>query len=943
MELRWYQQEACEAAWNSLCNRPGNPLIELPTGCHERGHPILKSDGSFVSVENIAVGDSIMGPDGLPRNVIQLCRGRGMMYRVTPIKGESFVVNDDHILFLESTNRGDKFPCRKTGGKTICISVKDYLSQTQNWKHVWKLRYANPIEFNDNFRSDGDLFDVGAEIPPYILGLILGDGHLRNGISLTTADRECINELTEFAKSKGWTVSERKDNRSSAINCLVKCGRSSVHRNTMHGSSNLLRSKSRKNPIKESLSRIGVLNKVGAEKHVPKSYLISSITSRLELLAGLLDSDGHLSGGCFEFVNKSRQLACDVAFIAKSLGFHSVVKSVYKKSQLSERRLYYKVSILGDVSRIPCRLKRKQCNERLQKKNWLRTGFKIEPIGEGEFYGFTLDKDHLYLDGNFLIHHNSGKSVVCAEICRKAVVDFKGRVMVVTFRKELLTQNHAKISSLLPFGVTSGLFSAGLRKYAKEDEVIVAGIQSCYNKAHWFGRRHLVVVDECHTIPNEGEGMYRTFIKELSELNPNLRIIGMTATPYRTGEGLLYGDGMLFNHLCYSAPIQRLMDEGYLCKITSKPSSVEYDTSKLHIRNGEFIEREMASLFDDSTKIEAACKEIVAKCADRKSILVFTTSVNHAQHVADKLHEMTGEEIGVVTGETLAIERESILNRFTKGELRFCVNINILSTGYDSPRIDAVVMLRATASPGLFAQIIGRVLRIHPSKQNGLLLDFGENIKRHGPIDSPEYGKCKKKTRSKDATEEAEGPQKRCPCCNTMVPAGLRVCACGFAFPKPKLNHENEADTESKVISEPEPFEVKEVYFSRHTKRESNGKPDTLRMDYICVRDEEGNMNEVTISEWICIEHEGFAQGKAKKWWSERSQAPFPESIDEGLDLMNRGAVAMPRSLVARREGKWWRIVSVTLDEVPDESEWLAVDSANDPIWDDFDSSEIPF
>jgi DNA repair protein RadD len=143
--------------------------------------------------------------------------------------------------------------------------------------------------------------------------------------------------------------------------------------------------------------------------------------------------------------------------------------------------------------------------------------------------------------GNPLIElpTGSGKSICVAELCRAAVEDHAGQVIVLAHRKELLEQNYSKIVSLLPPNVKAGLFSAGLRRYSQEEPIIVAGIQSCYEKATWFGRRHLVIIDEAHLCPNDGNGMYQTFLTDLQRYNDRLRIVGLTATPFRTGEGAL--------------------------------------------------------------------------------------------------------------------------------------------------------------------------------------------------------------------------------------------------------------------------------------------------------------------------------------------------------------------------------------------------------------------
>ena len=212
------------------------------------------------------------------------------------------------------------------------------------------------------------------------------------------------------------------------------------------------------------------------------------------------------------------------------------------------------------------------------------------------------------LPGNPLIvlPTGAGKSLVIAELCRKAVQEFGGRVMVLQHRQELIQQNGDKVKSLLPFGITTGYHSAGLRRHATDEQVILAGIQSVHKKANLFGERHLAIVDEAHLVPSDGDGMYRTFLNDLRSINPKLRVIGLTATPYRTGDGSLCGRNKLFQRICYEAKIPRLIEGGYLSKVTNVVADGTQDTSGLHVRQGEFIAGEVNQLFDDNGKVNAA-------------------------------------------------------------------------------------------------------------------------------------------------------------------------------------------------------------------------------------------------------------------------------------------------------------------------------------------------
>jgi DNA repair protein RadD len=398
----------------------------------------------------------------------------------------------------------------------------------------------------------------------------------------------------------------------------------------------------------------------------------------------------------------------------------------------------------------------------------------------------------------------------------------------------------------------------------------------------------------------------------LRAANPKLRLVGLTATPFRTGEGSLCGEDRLFQRIAYNAEIKPLIDAGYLSPVTSKPVDAEQDTSKLHTRNGEFVPREVQDLFDQTAVTKAAVAEIIAKTAQRRSILVFAASVNHAQHVADEIAQQTGEDVGIVTGETSPLERASTLKRFQNSWLRWLINVDVLTTGFDAPNIDAIAVLRATQSPGLFAQICGRGFRLFPGKKDCLVLDFGQNIKRHGPLDATDYG-LRQPKRGGNGESDGEAPSKICPNCNEPNALTARECECGLAFPPPPPRHEAGAGNDE-ILAANEPPRVWEcdgpINACLWTNRKTGSR--TLRVDYD-VQAAGGNMRDV-ISEWVCLEHDGYAGTKAQQWWAKRCAIPA-ESIEHACELWEAGAVALPRQITTKKDGRWQRIVDYVLDE----------------------------
>jgi DNA repair protein RadD len=503
----------------------------------------------------------------------------------------------------------------------------------------------------------------------------------------------------------------------------------------------------------------------------------------------------------------------------------------------------------------------------------------------------------------------AGKSLLIALLIKKAL-EFGGRVVVLAHRKELLQQNADEIRGLIP-GVDVGIYSAGLKKKEIHNAVVVAGIQSVFRKAEDLGRRHLVLVDECHLCSDLEESMYSMFLNAMKQ-QEGLRIVGLSATPFRTGTGPICGPDRIFQRIVFEAKTAQLITEGFLCPITNKVAEAEVNTDKVGLRGGEFVESEMQAAFDVDEKVQAACVEILAKCVNRHSVLVFASGIHHAQQIAELLPGSA-----VVTGETLPIERAETLRRFVAGELRFLVNVDVLTTGFNARCVDAIAILRATMSPGLFCQMVGRGLRLHDSKTNCLLLDFGGNIARHGSIDDEDFGRSEGKGRAGVAAENGRG--KKCPSCELDVSPSTVVCPeCNFIFPREReLKHDITADETSQLTgaTPPEEWEVRDVIVRVHTKKDDDEAPQTVRVDYVCAKEgASGNLTTITIPEWTCPGHQGFARLKFLAWWDARSICDPPDNATDAVLLINIGVCRRPVRITTKKDGRWHRITECAFE-----------------------------
>jgi len=400
-----------------------------------------------------------------------------------------------------------------------------------------------------------------------------------------------------------------------------------------------------------------------------------------------------------------------------------------------------------------------------------------------------------------------------------------------------------------------------------------------------------VLVHNCHLIPHDGEGMYQTFLRDAQAVNPHLRVIGLTATPFRLKDGAICGPDNILNHVCYEVGVKELIRDGFLSPLISKAGKAKADTTGLHVRAGEFIAEEVERLCDADDLVRAACSEIVEQTRERKACLLFAAGVTHAEHVAAVLREAHGLEVACIFGQTPDTERDRIIARFKRGELRYLVNVAVLTTGFDAPQVDCVALLRPTMSAGLYYQMVGRGFRLAPGKSDCLVLDFGGNVLRHGPVDAITIA-------DKDSRESGQAPAKECPQCQAVIAAGFATCPqCGFQFPPPERDkHEREASsagvlTGQVTINE---YAVRDTFFAVHEKRGAPpDSPKSLRVEY------EIGLNRYQ-KEWVCFEHTGFARGKAEAWWRARSRYPVPSTAAEACRLAYAGVLAQTTHITVR-------------------------------------------
>lgn len=470
----------------------------------------------------------------------------------------------------------------------------------------------------------------------------------------------------------------------------------------------------------------------------------------------------------------------------------------------------------------------------------------------------------------------TGKSVVIAMLLQMVYHYWPNqRVMVLTHVKELIQQNYDKLMTLWP-AAPAGVYSAGLNRKESHRRITFAGIGSVAKKADLFGHIDLVFIDEAHLVSPNDETLYQLFLTALKKVNPNVRVVGFTATPWRLGTGHITSDG-IFTDVCFDITgmqaFNRLIAEGHLSPLIPRQTKLMLDIDGVHMRGGELIASELQQAVDKYEVTQAALRETLELAHDRHHWLIFASGVEHACHIADMLNDM-GIPTVAIHSKMGDAQRDEAIRDFKAGKYRAAVNNNVLTTGFDFPAIDCIVVLRPTASTVLWVQMLGRGTRPFECswyrKENCLVLDFAGNTRGLGPINDPVIPR-------KKGQKGGEAPVKLCGACATYNHASVTHCSyCGAEFSfQVKIKVTAASDQllrgDAPVV---ELFKVDHITYSRHEKA---GRPPMVKVTYYCgLR---------SFAEYVCVEHDGFAQRKARHWWRERSKAAFPESTDRALEV----------------------------------------------------------
>lgn len=488
----------------------------------------------------------------------------------------------------------------------------------------------------------------------------------------------------------------------------------------------------------------------------------------------------------------------------------------------------------------------------------------------------------------------AGKSIMLAALCDVFAKSSNGMIMVITHRQELVEQNHLK----LPQHMNAGVYSAGLGK-KQLHRITFASFQSIRNKVDVLPKVSYILIDEA----DYAQKGYRKFIDAVKARSPQVRVVGMTATPYlgdanTTALHLLPADKRIFTGVAAEIPIGQLLGEGFLTPLTPyrANSQLSVDGVKIDSRTGDFAQGALEAAINKDDLNTAVASEIVSIFNTRKAVMVFCSGVSHAERIRDALRAF-GQEAEMVLGNTPKEKRKQHIDAFRSGKLKYLVGVDVLLVGFDAPIMDGIAIVRPTMSARVHVQALGRGMRLYDGKADCLVADFVGNTDRHGPIDEIEGRPPKLKT--------GDAPTKMCDECFSLILAGLQKCpVCGHEFIfQPKANQTFDPNTGlllSGVIKNDDgtrTYPVSEVaYEIRKTK---TGAP-ALVANYLVA----GRSTPIA-SEYLNMWHHNAsaAQRDSLKWLRRQSASggSVPLTAAEALARAEMGALRKPSTVTVRK------------------------------------------
>ena len=595
--LRDYQEPVVNKCLERISNgMGGGGLLELPCGfgkCLGKGTKIMLANGGFELVENIKIGDFLMGDDSTPRKVLSLARGREQMYKISSKKGDEYICNESHILSLKSSINQNK-KVRK--GDILDISVKDFLNLPKYFhgRGGPLLGYKTQIKFRE----------CAVEFDPYLFGYWLGDGS-SSGPMISTQDGSIIKYIVDLFKNNYTDLYLRYSSQYDYRICSLK----------------------RTNRFIGFLRNKNLLN----NKHIPCEYKCNSRDIQLKVLAGLIDSDGYNKGGCYEIIQKNNVLAEDIVYLSRSLGFacysRKSRKVCYNAKNGPKEGIYNRICIYGaGIEEIPVLCKRKKNPARKQIKDALVYRIKVEKLEVDEYYGFEIDGNRRFVLGDFTVTHNTS-------IGLHLVSRLKKKTLVIVHKEFLLNQWVERIQQFLPKARVGRIQGQIIDIEGKD--IVIGMLQSLSMKEYpssVFDSFGFTIIDEVHHISSQtfSNALFKIVTKYMLGLSATMNRKDGTTRVFKMflGDVIFKGKRDEGHNVIVKAIEYHVEDDDFNHVITDFRGNVSYSSmiSKLceYNRRSEFIIKVVVNLLNDDPK-----QQIIILAHNRNLIKYLHDAIQH--------------------------------------------------------------------------------------------------------------------------------------------------------------------------------------------------------------------------------------------------------------------------------------------------------------------------
>lgn len=499
----------------------------------------------------------------------------------------------------------------------------------------------------------------------------------------------------------------------------------------------------------------------------------------------------------------------------------------------------------------------------------------------------------------------SGKTIIQAGFINRVLEEWgRARFICLVHTRELVSQNVEAMRRAGP-RASVGVNSAALGSRDTRSQILFASIQSVARHANRIGKADVIIVDESHLIPTTSDTQYRRFISDMQMMNPELKILGLSGTPFRMNSGWLHkGKDAFFDSMCYEIGIPELIEKGHLVPPVNMAMSNAYRTDGLHIRGGDFVAKELQERVADHSKTVSIVNDAieVGLAEDRKSWICFCAGVEHALETRDAFRSR-GISCETVEGNMDAGSRNRILSAFKAGQIRCLTNVNICSIGFNHPPTDMLIMMRPTKSVAMYIQQIGRGLRTSPGKETCRVLDFANVVSSLGPVDAPLV-----KARDSDKAEIVAPPLKTCPRCETLNHAAKRQCDyCDYEFPPQPIDEKLDVvASTAPILSTQRKEEWLTVTEQQAYLHHKVGSQPSIRIEY--------RVGRRVYKQWVCLMHGGVVGAKAKAWWAKHVSPCHDVSmgIPHLCSCFNGMASINPiiRQIQVRKKGEYWEVTN---------------------------------